>query len=53
MSTSQDAIVKKLQEELGFNDGKKDQWQFELDSLSKVPTTTQAACDRCAARGRR
>lgn len=45
---SDDAFIKKLHAELSVTEGRKDQWQNELDSLSKVPTTAQAASERCA-----
>ena len=42
------AFIKKLHGELSVTDARKDQWQNELDALSKVPTTAQAASERCA-----
>ena len=44
---SGDAYHLKLQAELGVNVARKEAWQFELESLSKVPQTAAQAADRC------
>mmetsp|Transcript_30885 Transcript_30885/g.104840 ORF Transcript_30885/g.104840 Transcript_30885/m.104840 type:complete len:83 (+) Transcript_30885:38-286(+) len=42
---SGDAYHLKLQAELGVNVARKEAWQFELESLSKVPQTAAQAAD--------
>ena len=43
---SGDAYHLKLQAELGVEVARKEAWQFELESLSKVPQTAPQACER-------